>query len=228
VKWFNATKGFGFIQTDSGGKDVFAHISAVEKAGLQWWRNQRDRKFQPGKMSTRLLGLYPDARGQKARTAPPSHSTLPLNSRPPRGYSTLFLDLVFVAAIGVPAVSHASLSAFSRSRLVENAFCAISYSIIAFLASTWRNAFCASRSALVIGLGGSNLPGRLCHFFLQPDFDHPADSFRKPFVLVFRLAHLFGIFVRINRTRQSRGFFNVFGGPVVPGLRRLQKFVLFS
>jgi hypothetical protein len=132
VKWFNATKGFGFIQTDSGGKDVFAHISAVEKAGLQWWRNQRDRKFQPGKMSTRLLGLYPDARGQKARTAPPSHSTLPLNSRPPRGYSTLFLDLVFVAAIGVPAVSHASLSAFSRSRLVENAFCAISYSIIAF------------------------------------------------------------------------------------------------
>ena len=35
VKWFNATKGFGFIQPDNGGKDAFVHISAVERAGLQ-------------------------------------------------------------------------------------------------------------------------------------------------------------------------------------------------
>jgi CspA family cold shock protein len=41
VKWFNATKGYGFIAPEGGGKDVFVHISAVERAGLQTLREDQ-------------------------------------------------------------------------------------------------------------------------------------------------------------------------------------------
>ena len=57
MKWFNATKGFGFIQPDDGGNDVFVHISAVERAGLgslsegQKITFELERDKKSGKMS---------------------------------------------------------------------------------------------------------------------------------------------------------------------------------
>jgi cold shock protein len=46
VKWFNATKGFGFIQPDDGGADVFVHISAVERAGMATLNEGQKVKFE--------------------------------------------------------------------------------------------------------------------------------------------------------------------------------------
>lgn len=46
VKWFNTTKGYGFIAPDDGGKDVFVHISAVEKAGLTGLADNQKVSFE--------------------------------------------------------------------------------------------------------------------------------------------------------------------------------------
>jgi CspA family cold shock protein len=57
VKWFNSTKGFGFIQPDNGGADAFVHISAVERAGMQDLREGQKLAYEliadrkSGKMS---------------------------------------------------------------------------------------------------------------------------------------------------------------------------------
>lgn len=61
VKWFNATKGFGFIQPDDGSADVFVHISAVERAGMSSIAEGQKLSFQleqdrkSGKMSAGQL-----------------------------------------------------------------------------------------------------------------------------------------------------------------------------
>ena len=59
VKWFNATKGYGFIQPSSGGKDVFVHISAVEKAGLSTLHEGQQIQYEEvankGKTSAEIL-----------------------------------------------------------------------------------------------------------------------------------------------------------------------------
>ncbi len=49
VKWFNSTKGFGFLAPDDGGKDVFVHISAVERAGLRGLNEGQKVEFEPAK-----------------------------------------------------------------------------------------------------------------------------------------------------------------------------------
>jgi len=46
VKWFNTQKGFGFIQPDDGGKDIFVHISAVEQAGLTGLNDNQKISFE--------------------------------------------------------------------------------------------------------------------------------------------------------------------------------------
>lgn len=48
VKWFNTTKGFGFIQPDAGGQDVFVHISAVQRSGLTTLNEGQKISFEIG------------------------------------------------------------------------------------------------------------------------------------------------------------------------------------
>jgi CspA family cold shock protein len=63
VKWFNGTKGYGFIQPDEGGPDVFVHISAVERAGLRSLNEgqkvtyELERDKRSGKMSAGNLSV---------------------------------------------------------------------------------------------------------------------------------------------------------------------------
>ena len=70
VKWFNSQKGYGFIQPQNGGKDVFVHISAVEKAGLSGLKEGQGVEFMEvaDKQASRLLrGAWVHAIGLRAQ-----------------------------------------------------------------------------------------------------------------------------------------------------------------
>jgi len=58
VKWFNATKGYGFIEPDNGGKDTFVHISAVQEAGMQQLQEGQKVEFElvPGRDGREAAG----------------------------------------------------------------------------------------------------------------------------------------------------------------------------
>jgi CspA family cold shock protein len=68
VKWFNPTKGYGFIQPQGGGKDVFVHISAVERAGLTSLNEGQTIQYEiEASKTSSALTIEPSENGQDRR-----------------------------------------------------------------------------------------------------------------------------------------------------------------
>src|SRR5207249_7568594 len=138
------------------GEGFHRGFTAAEKTEL-WDRWKRGESL---KAIGRAFGKPSSSIRQRPAAVEEVESKAGARKRPERGWCHFPFALEpLVFACGGPAASLASRSAFRRSRLLEKAFCAISCSVIAFLASTWRNALRASRSALVICLGGRSPSG---------------------------------------------------------------------
>jgi len=94
VKWFNAQKGYGFIQPDDGSKDVFVHISAVERAGLTSLNENQ-------KLSYEL------ERGQQGKTSAVNLNSVRSKGMPPETAAFSFWDqnmAMHKFSIGHPAI----------------------------------------------------------------------------------------------------------------------------
>src|SRR2546430_15125598 len=97
VKWFNATKGYGFIQPDDGGNDVFVHFSAVECAGLVTLREGQKISYEivADRRSGKSSAAYLRAAGCLSSAASLSRNSTEWDERP-GGSSGLLCCLVFL------------------------------------------------------------------------------------------------------------------------------------
>ena len=77
VKWFNPTKGFGFIQPDGGGQDVFVHITAVQKAGLQGLDENAKVEYELESQRGKTSAVELDVRGRTVRVSSPDRVVFP-------------------------------------------------------------------------------------------------------------------------------------------------------
>ena len=111
VKWFNPAKGYGFIQPEDGGKDVFVHISALERAGISSVTEGQKVEYELAAGRDNRMSATEATSGQLDRRLCPGHSRL---------VSKVFPDLIsgqisFERITTEPSSSKASFSISSRA-----------------------------------------------------------------------------------------------------------------